>query len=253
MEKMKKKIYKQKLSVIKYNMSETELIKSVSTSTLTTDSDTSSVISNASKKSNGSIIIRKKSKKSKDPSLIPTENIPETIDLTLIYTMLKSIRDDIDNMKSDIKFLKKKKERQITEFNCKRTEIKKEILDVPVKIAMKCLEYKSIKGDMELFKYCYVNKDDKVKVPITVPHPNIYKYWHENEWKMDVEGTHIKDVLFYNFKKIYIKTNRMENYPNKKLDTTRFTENQKYIIDTLASTAYQTRFMKALKNYIKEI
>ena len=176
---------------------------------------------------------------------------PTNLDLTTIYKMLYSIQTDLTTLKKDVSFLKEKHEETIREKNSKCLELKAQDLNIPISTAMKCLEYKSLKGEMELFKYCYINDDDKVKVPITCPNQHIFKFWHNNKWIIDVEGEHIKDTLFANFRKVYLKVNRIQNY--KKFDTARFTENQKHITNKLRDPTYQKKFMTALKALLKEI
>lgn len=226
-------------------------------------SDTSSVTSKKSVKSTSSKISIKigkpplpsssskvsvRSAPSAPPVSPPT---PKDLDLTTIYKMLYTIQTDMSILKKDVAFLKEKHEETIREQKSKCLELKTQDLNVPIKIAMKCLEYKSLKGEMELFKYCYINDDDKVKVPIMCPNLHIFKYWHNNKWNIDVEGEHIKDTLFSNFRKVYLKVNRIQNY--EKFDTARFTENQKHITGKLRDPTYQKRFMTALKALLKEI
>lgn len=186
--------------------------------------------------------------KSATPQTLPT---PKDLDLITIYKMLYSIQTDMSSLRKDVAFLKDKHAETIRERDSKCLDVKEQNLNVPTKIAMKCLEYKSIKGEMELFKYCYINEDDKVKVPITCPNLHIFKYWYNNKWNIDVEGEHIKDTLFTNFKKVYLKVNRIQNY--EKFDTARFTENQKHITGKLRDATYQKKFMTALKALLKEI
>lgn len=225
--------------------------------------DTASVTSKKSVKSTASKVSIKISKpplphsskasvrsesKSAPPQTPPT---PKDLDLITIYKMLYSIQTDMSSLRKDVAFLKDKHAETIRERDSKCLEVKEQNLNVPTKIAMKCLEYKSIKGEMELFKYCYINEDDKVKVPITCPNLHIFKYWYNNKWNIDVEGEHIKDTLFTNFKKVYLKVNRIQNY--EKFDTARFTENQKHITGKLRDPTYQKKFMTALKALLKEI
>ena len=185
------------------------------------------------------------------PSPPPPPIPPKDLDLTTIYKMLHSLHQDIAAIKLDVKYLKDKDVVKMREKNSKCLELKIQDLNVPTKIAMKCLEYKSIKGEMELFKYCYINDDDKIKVPITCPNLHIFKYWYNNKWDFDVEGEHIKDTLFTNFRKVYLKVNRIQNY--EKFDTARFTENQKHITNKLRDATYQKKFMTALKALLKAI
>lgn len=222
--------------------------------------DTESVIS---KKSTTSIIsIKIKDKDSGKPPLSPNTLIvqkkpsypkepPKDLDLQYIYKMLYDLHSEISTLRTDMKVLKDREVEKVSEKGSKCLELRTQELKVPSKIAMRCLEYKSLKGEMELFKYCYINDDDKVKVPITCPNTHIFKYWCDNKWNLDVEGEHIKDTLFVNFRKIYLKVNRTQNY--EKFDTARFTENQKHITDNLRDAGYQKKFMTALKALLKEI
>ena len=168
-----------------------------------------------------------------------------------IYKMIYNLHRDMETLKADVKYLKMKHVKHAIEQKGKCLEIKSEELKVPTKVAMRCLDYRSLKGEMELFKYCYINDDDKVKVPIMCPNTHIFKYWYNNKWIIDVEGEHIKDTLFANFRKVYLKVNRTQNYDS--FDTTRFTENQKHITDALRDAGYQRKFMIALKSLLKEI
>lgn len=227
--------------------------------------DTASVtskVSTSSKKSSKSTISIKIQKpplhpESNEPSKSPSTPpppppVPETVDLKMIYTMLYTMQQDITKLQSDVKYLKDKHATKISEQTSKCLELKEEVLKVPIKFAMRCLEYRSLKGEMELFKYCYINDDDKVKVPIKCPNLHIFKYWCDNKWNLDVEGEHIKDTLFINFRKVYLKVNRIQNYEGK-FDTARFTENQKHITNRLRDPTYQKKFMTALKALLKEI
>lgn len=232
--------------------------------------DTSSVISKvskvskiskaskASKSSNNTFTINAKPPlppHSSHPPSIRTDKeevqLPEEINMTTIYKMLYNIQRELTSVKKDVKFLKDKHAEEIKEKSSKCIEMREQELQVPSNIALICLEYKSLKGEMELFKYCYINEDDKVKVPITCPNLHIFKYWCNNKWHIDVEGEHIKDTLFKNFSKVYFKVNRIQNY--KKFDTARFTENQKHITSRLRDPSYQKKFMTALKALLKEI
>lgn len=183
-------------------------------------------------------------------SLAPPEP-PSDLDMATIYRMLYTVQQGIVQLQTDVKFLKNKHEEKIKEKSSKCLELRVQDLNVPPKTALKCLEYKSLKGEMELFKYCYINEDDKVKVPLTCPNLHIFKYWCDNKWHIDVEGEHIKDTLFTNFSKVYFKVNRIQNY--EKFDTSRFTENQKHITNQLRDPTYQKKFMTALKALLKEI
>lgn len=226
--------------------------------------DSASVTSKKSSKSTISIKIQKpplrspdmiepdESPKTLSPLPLSPSTPPETVDLKMIYTMLSTMQHDIAKLKADVKYLKDKQVTKVSEQTSKCLELKEEILKVPIKFAMKCLEYKSLKGEMELFKYCYINEDDKVKVPIKCPNLHIFKYWYNNKWNLDVEGEHIKDTLFINFRKVYIKVNRIQNYEGK-FDTARFTDNQKHITNSLRDPTYQKKFMTALKALLKEI
>lgn len=207
--------------------------------------DTESVISKSSKATEETHLTIKIKKN--DTSNEPTEKV----DMTTIYKMLYSMQRDMSLIKADVKILKDKHAKKMMEKSSKCVELRREALSVPKNIAMRCLEYKSIKGEMELFKYCYINDDDKVKVPITCPNQHIFKYWCDNKWNIDVEGEHVKDTLFKNFRKVYITANNVRNY--EKRDTSRFIENQKHISAKLTDATYQKNFMKALKALLKEI
>ena len=154
-------------------------------------------------------------------------------DISEINCKLDKIYDklEIENEEVDIKDLKK---------------IKVELDDNLIK---KSLESNSLTGDFEIIKKIYFNVS-KESFPIRHIDKKKYKYWLNNKWHIDVEGSYIKDVLLCILNSCYLRYNKYDKYKDN-IDT--YIKNQEYISNISTDDKYKIRLLNHIKNYITSI
>ena len=141
---------------------------------------------------------------------------------------IENINIKLENLNTKIENIENIINKKNINNNNKIIEIKREknILDIPIKFIIQCLNYRSVRGDAEIFKYYYLKNST---LPIKKGKSNrIFYYYNNSEWIEDVNGEYIKDIIIYNIFNTYKKTNLIENY-DKSLGDSKFLLNQYYI------------------------
>lgn len=96
-------------------------------------------------------------------------------------------------------------------------------IECDLKIVKKCILMPIIDGEIELFKYLYLDNCIKEDYPIKYINKKLY-YWN-NEWLED-DDNYLKNTILKNITNLYLKINNLNNFNEEN-----FINNQKRIFD----------------------
>ncbi len=89
-------------------------------------------------------------------------------------------------------------------------EIKREKLKYDIKIAKKFILMPQIEGEVEFFKYLYLDNINKELYPIKIEKKKL-SYWLNNKWNLD-DGIYLKNTILKNISSIYFEINNLSNF-----------------------------------------
>jgi hypothetical protein len=161
-----------------------------------------------------------------------------------IESILQNIEENILNINRKLEKIYKKLDIEEDDLNIQ--ELKKKKINIDDAIIKKSLENNSLSSDFEIIKNLYFN-DSKELFPIKFIEKKIYKYWLNNKWNTDIDGTYIKDVIINNLNSCYLRYNNYDRYKN---NTDTYIKNQEYISMISSDEKYKTRLLNHIKHYI---
>jgi len=124
-----------------------------------------------------------------------------------------------------------------------------ELGDATKDYVLKQLEMNSVKTDFNFIKTIYFKDKNYKEYPIRFVNRNTFEYWSDNKWHMDRNGEDkVINILIYNIRASYLKSNQFENYPLDKSDI--FIENQTHI-HNMEKDKYKTSIRNLLKKHLK--
>lgn len=158
---------------------------------------------------------------------------------------------DMKDMKTEINCIKKRKSPKSKESDDyspsaqEIVEVKSEKLNIPEEFIKRCIKYGSIRGDILLIKYWYLDKSEQP--PIRYVNRTRWEFWCNNTWNIDIEGEYIKDVIAKNIQKAYLSVNIIDYYED---DFDLFLDNQKHIQE-LSDPKYKKKLLNGIKEMLK--
>lgn len=162
------------------------------------------------------------------------------------------LQGDMKDMKTEINCIKKSKSLKSDEGSSstnssgkKIIEIKSEKLNIPEEFIRRCIKYGSIRGDILLIKYWYLDKSEQP--PIRNISRNRWDFWCNGTWNIDIEGEYIKDVIAKNIQKAYMSVNTIDYYDDN-FDI--FLDNQKHIQE-LSDPKYKRKLLNGIKEMLR--
>lgn len=162
------------------------------------------------------------------------------------------LQGDMKEMKTEINSIKKEKspkskgnDSSSDSSSQKIVEIKSDKLKIPEEFIRRCIKYGSIRGDMLLIKYWYLDKSEQP--PFRNISRNRWDFWCNNSWNIDIEGEYIKDVIAKNIQRAYMSVNTIDYYED---DFDMFLDNQKHIQE-LSDPKYKRKLLNGIKEMLK--
>lgn len=163
------------------------------------------------------------------------------------------LQSDMKEMKTEINSIKKEKSPKSKGGSNSSSssppqeivEVKSEKLDIPEEFIRRCIKYGSIRGDILLIKYWYLDKSEQP--PIRNISRTRWDFWCNGTWNVDIEGEYIKDVIAKNIQKAYLSVNTIDYYED---DFDLFLDNQKHIQE-LSDPKYRRKLLSGIKEMLR--
>jgi len=130
-------------------------------------------------------------------------------------------------------------------FSQLEARVSSEKLDIPEEFIRRCIKYGSIRGDILLIKYWYLDKSEQP--PIRNISRTRWDFWCNGTWNVDIEGEYIKDVIAKNIQKAYLSVNTIDYYED---DFDLFLDNQKHIQE-LSDPKYKRKLLSGIKEMLR--
>lgn len=171
-----------------------------------------------------------------------------------IESTVDDVNDEVHNMKNDLDIIKSGKI-YVNSFDCKELDermyidIRKSIGDSIILDKLSFRDHRSIIKLMQMyFKSDTMFENSKINYPIRCKGKIDFEYFSDGKWIEDKYGFNTVEIIFRNFKNLFMCVNRFPNSNKPSFTASDLIENQKFI-HTLSE--YCDKHKKDFKRFLR--